>query len=165
MYSNVQFKPLLKYLTNHKYNNLHTRRAKQVNNNRVLKHLHGMKLINKSTISGYFCGQLKKYSTALLEIEYEIDNTGTVLIKARTGLNEPQALQYIDDEINAVMKRVNEPVSNFTPKYKKNNFYLRRRKDTDLTPAASKTITNGVLTSKFVNTMASWNLSVIEGRN
>ena len=75
MDSNVQFKPLLKYLTNHKYNNLHTRRAKQVNNNRVLKHLHGMKLINKSTISGYFCGQLKKYSTALLEIEYEIDNS------------------------------------------------------------------------------------------
>jgi len=165
MYPEVQFRPLLKYLTDHKYNNLHTRKTKQVNNERVLKHLHGMKFDTKNTISGYFCGQLKKGSIALLEIEYEIDNTGTVLIKARTGLNEPQALQYIDEEINSVMKRVYDPVSNFTPKYKKENFYLRRRKDTDLTPAASKAITYEILTSKFVNTMASWNLSIIEGRN
>lgn len=163
MYSAIQFRPLLKYLTDHKYNNLHTRKPKQLNKKRVLKHLHGMKLRDKSTISGYFCGQLKKNSTAVLEIEYEIDITGTVLIKARKGLTELQALQYIDDEINAVMKRVNDPISNHAPKYKKNNFYLRRRKETNLTPAASKAITNGELTSKFVNTMATWNLSVIEG--
>jgi len=156
MYSSSEVSPLLVFLKDHKYKNLHTRKNKQVKNKKVLKHLHGMKLKSAKIISGYFCGCLS--NSKLAEIEYEIDHTGTVKVKATIGITKPQALKCIDDERKTVMKRVISAPIRWSPKYLKNNFYLRRSVNTTVTSAANKAVKNGILSSKFVKIMASWNL-------
>lgn len=159
-----EVKPLLEFLSNHKYKNLHTRKTKQVKKEKVLKHLHGVKLTDINIISGYFCGLLT--NSKLSEIEYEIDHKGTVEVISAIGITKREALEYIDDEKNIVMTRASadqKPVK-WSPKYKKNNFYLRRSSKKIVTPAAKKSVSNGILSSKFVETMAEWNLSIIEGQ-
>jgi hypothetical protein len=153
--------PLFEFLTDHKYKNLHTRKTKQVNKIKVLKHLHGIKLSSTNIISGYYCGLLTK--SKLAEIEYEIDHKGTVLVKFVKGLTKTEALEYIDGERKNLMAKIEQKPSNFFPKYKKNNFYLKRSANNTLTASANKAVSNEVLSNKFVNTMAKWNLSIIEG--
>ncbi len=162
MYNLSAVTPLLEFLKSHKYQNLHTRKTKQVNKEKVLKHLHGVKLTNTNIISGYFCGLLT--NSKLSEIEYEIDNKGTVLVKSSIGITKPEALKYIDSERNTIMKRIDQKPNNWSPKYLKNNFYLRRFGKKTPTPAADKAVSNGILSNKFVITMAEWNLSIIEGQ-
>jgi len=162
MYGSHEVTPLFEFLTNQKYNNLHTRKNKQVNKKKVLKHLHGIKLIDNNTITGYFCGFL--INSKLAEFEYEIERTGTVLVKYKKGITKPQALEYLDKERKNVMEKIILSPINGYPKYLKNNFYLRRYNKSILKPAANKAVSDGVLSTRFVETMAQWNLSIIEGR-
>lgn len=124
--------------------------------------MHGIKLININTVTGYYCGFL--VNSKLAEFEYEIECTGTVLVKYKKGITKSQALEYIDKERKNVMKKITPGPINGNPKYLKNNFYLRRYNKSILKPAANKAVSDGVLSTRFVETMAQWNLSIIEGR-
>jgi len=162
MYTSTDIKPLFSFFTQHEYNNLHTRKNKQVNNKQVLKHLHGMQLKSKNIISCYFCGSLPNAKN--MEIMYEINVKGNIKITMEKGITHANALNYIDSESKEVMKKVRQVWSGFYPKYKKGHFYIKRSRNLSLTPAANNAVSQGVLTIDFVKKMASWNLSVIEGR-
>lgn len=154
---------LFNYLNAHKYKNLHTRHTKQVNKQRVLKHLHGMKWKNKDLIEGYFCGPITL--TGISEIQYELDSNGVITVTVHQGMNKKQALEYIVKEFSRIQSRTTQGPITYFPKYSKNNFYLRRSSSTTVTVSGRNAIGPNSLTSDFVNKMASWNLSIIQGSN
>lgn len=159
--SNLDTPALFNYLNNHKYQNLHTRHTKQVNKQRVMKHLHGMKLINKNLIAGYFCGPIK--NSSISEIRYELDDKANITVTLNRGLNKREALEYLEKEFKRIESRTDDTDVTWSPKYLKDNFYLRRSNSTIVTTAGRKAVARNILTDNFVKTMASWNLRVTEG--
>lgn len=154
---------IFNFLSNHKYQNLHTRKTKQVNKKRVLKHLHGMKWENKDLILGYFCGPIE--GSIISEIQYGLDSAGVITVTISQGIDKKEALDYINKEFPRIKNRTIEKQGGFYPKYSKGSFYLRRSSSQKITTSGEKAIRLQHLTSNFVKTMASWNLCIIEGNN
>lgn len=161
MYAAIDMPPLFSFLSGHTYHNLHTRKTRQVKGQKAFQHLHAMRLKNERTIGGYFCG-LSRNGT-IFEIQYEIDRAASITVLHIYGIGKSDAIDYINQEGAQVMKRVTSRPVKFSPSYKAGQFYLKRSNRTKISSSAGKAVSTGVLTTRFVTTAASWNLTVIQG--
>ncbi len=134
---------------------MHTRKNRQKNGIKVLKHLNGMKLVG-NRIDGYVSGPD-------VEIEYSVDSSGMVTISG-SNMSRVNALDYLNRLKSEIMSRVAQGHSTFNPSRTPGHFYLQRSANPGVTDAANAAIAAKLITLKFVHQVVKWNLRVIVGR-
>ena len=135
--------------------NLHTRHMCQRNNQRVIEHLHGMKLIN-GVIHGYML------LVGGREFQYSIDRQGRVSFSNLLNITITDARSYLRRRRNIIMNRVHQGFyNNFRPRYTRGRAYLKR--GYGITSTGVHLVAYGICSQNFVSTLARWEIGFFTG--
>lgn len=154
----AEYSDLEMYIRASSYRNMHTRKTRQKNKKKVLKHLNAVKR-TPSTILGHVCGPE-------VEIVYEItaSATGAQVNLHSSSIGIQAGYSYMEKVLREIMARVAQGHSTFRVRRTPGHFYLRRDNNTSLSGAAREAVAQNLLSDEFVTQAAKWKLKVIRGR-
>ena len=102
------------------------------------------------------------------EIRYKIDAKGQVDVIYASGFTDPinGPLDYLDDMKSEIMERVGASLPpGVFPKRSTGQIYLRRSQTGgSISPAANHAIRTNLISARFAQQMAQWNLQIIQGQ-